>query len=256
MILSSAGGEKMESYTHFAKVYDTFMDNIPYADWINYLLRLFEKYGIDDKELVELGCGTGTVTNMLCAKGYKLIGVDNSSDMLLVAKEKNNKANITYINQDIRELEISKKYNVMFSICDTMNYMPCEYDLLRALQAVYNGLNVGGWFIFDLKTEYYYANTLGDTVLVDNREECSYIWENSFDRETKVNSYDLTMFIKEGDGYQRFKEFHEQMAFSRKQIKQCIAMAGFKLMGEFEAFTFKKPGKKSERLYYILRKEN
>ena len=116
----------MESYTHFAKVYDTFMDNIPYADWINYLLRLFEKYGIDDKELVELGCGTGTVTNMLCAKGYKLTGVDNSSDMLLVAKEKNNKANITYINQDIRELELSKKYNVMFSICDTMNYMPCE----------------------------------------------------------------------------------------------------------------------------------
>ncbi len=244
----------MECYGGFAKVYDTFMDDIPYDEWAEYLFLLFEKFNINTKTVAELGCGTGNITKRLSDKGFKVIGVDYSKDMLNVAQSKAIK-NVSYINQDILELELDNKQDLIVSLCDTMNYMTQEYDLLRALKSVYDNLNPGGYFIFDMKTIYYYNKVLGSRILTDNREDCSYIWENEFDITTGINSYDLTIFVKADDKYEKITEYHEQCGFSRKSIKKCIMMSGLNLVAEYEAFTTKKPGRKSERLYYVVRKE-
>ena len=99
----------MEAYTSFARVYDTFMDNIPYEEWCEYLTGLMREYGVRDGLVLDLGCGTGNMTELLAKAGYDMIGADNAEEMLEIAMEKRDKSghDILYLLQDMREFELS-----------------------------------------------------------------------------------------------------------------------------------------------------
>ena len=146
----------MSSYESFARVYDLFMDNIPYEEWCGYLTGLLEDQGIRDGLVLELGCGTGNMTRLLAGKGYDMIGVDNSVDMLEIAMEKKEEEgqDILYLLQDMREFELYGTVRAVVSVCDSMNYITEEEDLLEVFRLVNNYLDPGGIFIFDLNTEY------------------------------------------------------------------------------------------------------
>ena len=98
----------MSAYESFARVYDMFMDNIPYKEWCNYLTGLLKEYEVDDGLVLELGCGTGNATRLLSDAGYDMIGVDNAPDMLEIALEKKEEEgqDILYLCQDMREFEL------------------------------------------------------------------------------------------------------------------------------------------------------
>ena len=119
----------MEAYTGFAEVYDTFMDNIPYGEWCRYLTGLLKKYGVEDGLVLDLGCGTGSVTELLAEEGYDMIGVDNSEDMLQIAMDKRAASgrDILYLLQDMRDFELYGTVAAVVSICDCINYI-LEYD--------------------------------------------------------------------------------------------------------------------------------
>lgn len=142
----------MGSYESFARVYDLFMDNIPYDEWCSYLIELLKEYGIEDGLVLELGCGTGNVTERLFNAGYDMIGVDNSMDMLEIAMEKKeeNKKDILYLLQDMREFELYGTVRAVVSICDSMNYILDYGELVQVFSLVNNYLDPGGIFIFDL----------------------------------------------------------------------------------------------------------
>ena len=130
----------MEAYTNFAEVYDTFMDNVPYDEWADYIERMLKEYQISDGLVLELGCGTGSMTELLSAKGYDMIGVDNSEDMLEIAMEKrlNSGHDILYLLQDMREFELYGTVRAVLSVCDSVNYVTDEEEL----QEVYLSLTL------------------------------------------------------------------------------------------------------------------
>ncbi|MDD2981692.1 MAG: class I SAM-dependent methyltransferase, partial [Hespellia sp.] len=148
----------MDAYTSFASVYDTFMDNVPYEEWSEYLEGFLREYGIKDGLLLDLGCGTGTMTEIFAARGYDMIGVDNSGEMLQIAMEKREKSghDILYLLQDMREFELYGTVRAIYSVCDSLNYIAEEEDLEQVFRWVNNYLDPAGVFIFDFNTEYKY----------------------------------------------------------------------------------------------------
>lgn len=244
-----------ESYESFAGVYDLFMDNIDYPAWCTYLTGILKEYGIEDGLIAELGCGTGSMTELLAAEGYDMIGIDNSPDMLEVAQEKRVESglDILYLMQDMREFELYGTVRAVVSVCDSMNYLLEEEDLLTVFRLVNNYLDPGGMFIFDLNTEKKYRD-MGETTIAENREEASFIWENYFDEEEKINEYDLTLFIRDEDGrYDKFEEFHEQRAYPLLRIGEIIQESGMELVTMYDAFTHEPATEDSERVYVIAR---
>ncbi|WP_333649700.1 class I SAM-dependent DNA methyltransferase [Lacrimispora sp.] len=248
----------MEAYTSFAQVYDLFMDNIPYKEWCEYVTGLLQEYGIKDGLVLDLGCGTGSLTELLAEKGYDMIGVDNSEDMLQTAMEKRGESSrdILYLMQDMREFELYGTVRAVVSICDCMNYILDYEDMVQVFRLVNNYLDPKGIFIFDLNSVYKYESVLGDSTIAEDREDCSFIWDNYYDRETGINEYCLSLFIRqEEDLYRKYTENHYQRAYSLEQVKAAIEAAGMEFITAYDAFT-KAPVKgDSERIYVIAREQ-
>lgn len=246
----------MEAYTGFAEVYDTFMDNIPYEEWTEYIKELLTEYGIDNGLVLDLGCGTGSVTELMAKEGYDMIGIDNSEEMLSIAMEKREKSgyNILYLCQDMREFELYGTVRAIISICDSVNYIMEEDGLLEVFKLVNNYLDPGGIFIFDLNTLYKYSNIMGDTVIAENRDNCSFIWENYYYEAERINEYDLSIFIKEKDNlYRKYEETHLQRAYELTEIQKLLERAGLEFVSAYDAFTKQPPKCDSERIYIVAR---
>ena len=248
----------VEAYTSFAAVYDMFMDNIPYEDWGAYVISLLREQGIEDGLILDLGCGTGSMTEILAREGYDMTGIDISPDMLQIAIEKRMEsgADILYLNQDMREFELYGTVRAIVSICDSMNYLLEKEDLVQTLRLVNNYLDPEGIFIFDLNTEYKYRELLGQSTIAEDRQESSFIWDNSFDEETKINEYSLSLFIQEkGELYRKYQETHYQRSYSLDEVKEAIAEAGMEFVTAYDAFTRNAPKRDSERIYVIAREK-
>ena len=244
----------MEAYTGFAQVYDTFMDNVPYDEWGEYLVSLLKKYGVEDGLVLDIGCGTGAMTRYLDAHGYDMTGIDVSEEMLTIAKEKSS-PDILYLLQDMREFELYGTMRAAVSICDSMNYILEEDDLLQVFSLVNNYLDPGGIFIFDLNTVYKYQEILGEQTIAEDREECSFIWDNFYDEEEMINEYDLTLFIKEGELFRKFEETHYQRCYSLEEVKEAAKEAGMEFVAAYDAFTREPVRADSERIYIIAREK-
>ena len=246
----------MEAYTGFAQVYDKFMDNIEYDKWCEYLVSILKEYGVNYGIVLDLGCGTGNITELLADKGYDMIGVDYSQEMLNMAIEKRKNDGILYLCQDMRELDLYGTVAAVVSLCDSMNYILEEEEVLGILtSAARNYLDYGGLFIFDLNTEYKYKEILGEQTIAENREESSFIWENYYDEDSHINEYNLTLFIKEhGDHYRKYEETHYQKSYSLDTIRKLVEMSGLELLHIYDAFTHEEPKADSERVYVVLRR--
>lgn len=265
----------MEAYTDFAMVYDTFMDETPYEQWCEFLMELFRKYGAqkDDTRqenravmdnlrqerntVLDLGCGTGTLTELLARRGYDMIGVDLSEEMLRIAVDKREKSglDILYLCQDMRELELYGTVGAAVSVCDSVNYLLEEDDVVQTFRLVNNYLYPEGLFIFDFNTIYKYAEVIGDATIAEDREECSFIWENTYYEEERINEYDLTIFVREeGDRYRRFQETHLQRGYSLKEMRGMVEAAGLLFVDAIDADTHREVTQESERIYIVARK--
>lgn len=248
----------MDAYTSFASVYDQFMDNIPYEEWGKYVRELLLEHGIKDGLVLDLGCGTGSMTEVLADYGYDMIGVDISEDMLEIAMEKRLESgqDILYLLQDMREFELYGTVGAVVSICDSVNYLLEEEDLVDTFKLVNNYLDPGGLFIFDLNTEYKYRELLGDRTIAEDREDESFIWDNYYDEEEQINEYALSIFIREeGDLFRKFTETHYQRAYSLDTIKECLSEAGMEFVAVYDAFTHNPPEENSERIYVLAREK-
>ncbi len=246
----------MEAYKSLASVYDMLMDNISYETWAGYLCGLLEDFGIRGGLVLELGCGTGSLTELLARRGYDMIGVDISTGMLQSAIEKKEKSglDILYLLQDMREFELYGTVAAVVSACDSVNYLTSYEDLVKTLGLVNNYLDPGGVFIFDINTPYKYQEIMGETTIAESREECCFIWENFFDKETRINEYELTLFLhEEGELYRRFDETHFQRAYELAEVKAAAAEAGMEWVAVYDAFTRETPKKDSQRVHVIVR---
>ena len=263
----------MEAYTSFASVYDTFMDNVPYGEWGGYIYTLLCRYGVKSGIILDLGCGTGTITEILAGYGYDMIGVDNSEDMLELATEKRIASghDILYLLQDMREFELYGTVRAVVSVCDSVNYITEPEELAGVFRLVNNYLDPGGIFLFDFNTEYKYREVMGDCTIAEDRGPCSFIWDNCYYEEERINEYDLTLFIREGtvpgqnEGaeeddteengalYRKYTETHFQRGYTLEEIRELLSSAGLIFQAAYDMDTREAAGEKSERVCVIAR---
>ncbi len=275
----------MEAYTDFAQVYDEFMDETPYEEWCAFLVGMLGRYGLkevadedsrllDDtyvisdgpneqhlrqerNTILDLGCGTGTLTQLLARKGYDMIGVDNAQEMLQIAMEKRDESglDILYLLQDMREFELYGTVGAVVSVCDSINYLLEEEEVLRTFKLVHTYLYPGGVFIFDFNTVYKYSQIIGDATIAENREDCSFIWENYYHEAEEINEYDLTIFVRLKEAlFQRFQETHYQRGYRLEQMCRLVEQAGLKILETLDADTREAAGQESERVYIVAKK--
>ena len=247
----------MEAYSKFAQVYDLFMDNIDYEGWADYVTDRLKEYGITDGLVLELGCGTGTMTGLLADRGYDMIGVDNSEEMLAEAMEKRVESgqDILYLLQDMQEFELYGTVRAVVSVCDSLNYITEREELLQVFRLVNNYLDPEGIFLFDMNTVHKYRDLMGDTTIAENREEGSFIWENFYDPEEMMNEYDLTVFVRENeeepDTFRRFQETHFQRGYTLEEMRGFIEEAGLVFLKAYDADTLEEVTPQSQRIYCV-----
>ncbi len=265
----------MEAYTGFAQVYDRFMDNVPYEDWAADIRRILVNNGISEGILLDLGCGTGSITRRMADYGYDMIGIDISEEMLQIAIEKkydeeknippnSKREDILYLKQDMKDFELYGTVAAIVCTCDSLNYITKEEELLHIFTLVNNYLEAGGIFLFDMNTEYKYREILKDSVIAENRDDCSFIWENYFDKETNINEYQVTIFVEAQEQeisqsksklYEKFSETHYQKAYSIDVIRRLLEEAGMEFIGVYEAFSEEPPKDTTERVCFIAREK-
>lgn len=250
----------MDAYTSFAQVYDELMDNIPYDEWIDYIIRLLHEQNITDGLVTELGCGTGTITEGLASAGYDMIGIDLSPDMLEIANEKkleHGLSSIMYLQQDMCSFELFGTVNAIICVCDSINYLENTEQITTVFSLANNYLEAGGIFICDFKTRHYFRDVVADSTIAEDRDDVSFIWDNYYDEEQNINELSLSLFTKETDDlYRKTQEFHYQIGLTCEEMKHCVDAAGMELLAMYDAFTHNPATDNSERVYVIAREKH
>lgn len=244
-------------YQDFAYLYDALQKDVPYEEFARYYIKIMEKFNNEKGLCLDLGCGTGNMTLMLDSMGFEMIGVDSSIDMLNVAREKacEEGKNILFLNQDMTSFELYGTVGAVVSTLDCVNYITDESALLKVFKLVNNYLDPKGLFIFDINSAYKLENILGDNTYVSDEEDIFYSWQNSYDKEKKICTFDLTFFEKDEDVYYRYDETHYERAYSIEEITSLIEKAGMEVVGVYDNLTFNPPCDTSERIFFVAKEK-
>lgn len=243
----------MNSYTDFAYLYDSLIDE-DYEKWTDYLEECFKRYGENISLVLDLACGTGNITTLLAKRGYNMIGIDSSVDMLSIASSKSEGLPIQYVCQDMREFELHGSVDAVVCTLDCINYLTDIQDVINTFCNVEKYLKVDGLFIFDINSRYKIENILGNQCYITDLNDVFYTWENFYNEENKICSYNLTFFVKNGEKYERVDEYQEQRAYSQQEIETLLKQAGFSIEGCFDGLGFNQNCEKSERLMFVCKK--
>ena len=248
----------MNQYTDFAAIYDRLMTaDVDYSAWCVYLEKLFEKNGCEPSLILELGCGTGSMTAALAKRGYSMIGLDISTDMLNIAGQKARDAelDILYLNQDMADFELYGTVDAVVCTLDGLNYLTEDGDLERTFSLVQLYLNPGGIFVFDMNTEHKIRDIIAPQTFLYDTEDVFYTWQSELDGD--LCEYYLTFFVREGNGtYHRFDETHTQRIYTPGMVERALASSGLELTGCYEALTLEAAGADCERIFYTAVKNN
>lgn len=264
-------------YVEFANYYDLFMGEAIYEQYDQYLQQLIKKYRVQPQTLLDLGCGTGQITCRLADRGYQVIGIDKSSDMLTMARqradqwtesqanqpprsseEKMNQA-LIFSCQDITHFALPSPVDMVVSTLDSLNYLPTLSAIQSVFERVSCYLRPGGLFIFDLNTEYRFAEVYGDGVFTDEVDGAYYIWQNTYDSTLKANHYQINFFVPAVEHealYQMFEEEHVEFCYSIDEIRTIAQGTDLVILDIYQDFSMKKADKQAERVHYILRKKS
>jgi len=253
----------MDIYGEFAAIYDGFI-NAPYKAWAQYIEEIWQAHKISPpvegcqkgRAVLDLACGTGSLTHILAKKGYDMIGIDASAEMLSIARQKGDaNGQILFLQQDMREFELYGTVDAIICICDGINYLTDPADLAHVFALVRNYLNPGGLFVFDINSEHKYENILADNTFAHTDETAAYIWENFYDADERINEYHMTFFVQ-GDGeiYRRFEETHIQRAWGEEEIKSALVGADLEYLACYGELTLDAPRPDDERVFFVARR--
>jgi len=246
----------MKRYGEFASVYDIMQYDVDYENWIAQIKTIVGANFTGARSMLELACGTGTIGIGLSKKGFIVDALDISEDMLTVAQAKayDHGVKMKFFHQDMIAFDTKKKYDVVYCMCDGLNYILDENSVTRVFKNVEKHLNPGGLFICDLSSKYKLKEIIGNRTFAETFDQAAYIWENEFDTQLNQLAFTLTLFKEEDDGYQRYEEFHTQKAYESDDIIE-IAKPFFTLLEILDGDTFESVVETSERICFILKKK-
>lgn len=243
------------AYGEFAKIYDELInEDINYDQMVEKIVEICQCNNISFNSYLDVACGTGNVTIRLAEKFKDVYAVDLSEDMLREAfdKFKSKRIRGKVICQDMTELCLNKKFDLITSVLDSTNYIIEEDGIQRYFNAVYEHLNDDGIFIFDINSYYKLSEILGNNIYTYSEEEVFYTWENTF--EDDLLSMFLTFFVKKGDLYDRFEEEHLERAYKEEEIESYLKNANLDIISKFDGYTNTDVQANSERIVYVVKK--
>jgi len=248
---------EMNSYTKFAHLYDSLMhSDVDYEKWADYIENLFDKYEKTPNLVCDLACGTGNITLPLSRRGYEMIGVDRSFDMLSIAREKAQDSGLDamFLEQDLKNLDLYGSCDAFLCMIDGFNYIlnpESLYKIAKRIKTCF--LEPDGIFIFDLSSAYKLGNYIGNNTFVHDGDDVFYVWENKYYKNTKMCEMYLNFFVKSKKGYQRFGERHLQHAYTEDEIRKIFRCAGFSQVDSYSPLTFDKPKPDDMRIVFVAR---
>lgn len=220
-----------KAYGIFAQFYDTLTSNIDYAKRAQYFDSVVRKYGGKQGGiLLDLACGTGSLSEQMDALGYDVIAVDNSPEMLGIAMEKkfDSGRNIQYLCQDMRELDMFGTIDVTVCALDSLNHLDSFEDVKRVFEKVFLFCEPGGLFIFDINTEYKHKMILGDNTFIYDTDDVYCVWQNSC--ENSRVKIELDFFVPENDVYRRYEESFCENAYPLNDVENALKETGFEIL--------------------------
>jgi SAM-dependent methyltransferase len=244
------------AYKEFANIYDELIyEDINYDNVAEKIISLCTENNVSFDDYLDLACGTGNVAIKVAKYFKNIYAVDLSDDMLNVAfdKFKKNKIRAKVICQDMCELSLNKKFDLITSVLDSTNYITEDEDLFSYFSNVYEHLKENGLFIFDINSYYKLSTVLGNNIYTYSSDEIFYTWENSFEEDV-LNMF-LTFFVKtNNDLYEKFEEEHFERAYKEEYIEQILEKCKFKILNKFSGYSSEEVDENSERILYVVSK--
>jgi SAM-dependent methyltransferase len=235
--------------------YDSLMSGVPYRFWIDYLERLWKRHGRKPLSVLDLACGTGTVSRLLVGRGYAVTGVDLSVGMLEVARQRTKEAElaILFYQQDAAELDLGEaRFDAVVCLFDSLNYLLEPERVQAALARVASHLTPGGTFIFDVNTEYALAEGMFNQSCTRRDEALHYRWRSRYNHETRLCTVRMDFSYDPGTGVrENFVEVHKQRAYAKEELLTWLREAGFGETAVYDAYSTDPAKKRSDRLFYM-----
>ena len=239
--------------------YDELMAGVPYRYWVRYLAQLWERHGTAPGTVLDLACGTGTVSRLLSSQGHQVVGVDLSAAMLARARQEAVGIDppIEFIQQDAAELDLGgRRFDAVVCLFDSLNYLLKPERLASAFARVFGHLEPGGSFIFDLNTEYALAQGMFNQSSARHGEALHYRWRSRYDPASRLCTVSMRFSYTDpttGET-QVFHETHRQRAYDREEVLGWLHDAGFAEVFVYDSYTTEPPKKRSDRLFYVALK--
>lgn len=245
----------MNKYKDFAAIYDELINgDVNYKAWANKILEICRSLNLEERDYLDLACGTGNMTIEM-AKYFKNIwALDLSSQMLTEAESKFRASNkkAKFVCQDICNLKLNNKFDLITCCLDSTNYILEESGLISYFHGVNYHLKENGIFIFDVNSFYKLTSILANNTFTFDNEEVAYIWENYLDDD--IVEMNLTFFVREGSLYRRFDEEHRERAYREEQLEKLLCDSGFKIIQKLDNYETALISNKCERIVYVLTK--
>ncbi|MEE1011717.1 MAG: class I SAM-dependent methyltransferase [Acutalibacteraceae bacterium] len=245
------------SYDIFSVFYDRLTDNVEYEKRADYFCRLLSMCDINDGILLDLGCGTGSMSVKMAEKGFDVIGVDISIGMLGVAQQKMYESGkqILFLNQPMQDIDLYGTVDCAICVLDGINHLNNSDEVRQTFEKVSLFMNKGGAFAFDVNTIYKHKNVLADNAFIYDFDDLYCAWQNNYNEDD--NSVDITLdFFEEEDGvYYRSSESFSEQAYGLDEISRWLEDAGFEIIGIYDDLTTNPVMPDSERAVFLAKKK-
>ncbi len=247
----------MSSYSFLAGCYDKLTTDVDYGAWADYLEGHFKKWGIPGSTVLDLGCGTGSLTHQLASRGYEMIGVDLSPDMLMEAMDKCGDLEGVppiFLCQSMDKLDLFGTMDACVSCLDSINYVTDSKKLQKAFQRVHLFLMTGGLFIFDVNTVEKLEGLDGQ-VFLDETEDTYCVWRAQYSRRTHLCQYFMDIFQQDVSGlWERGHELHQERGYTVDELTQYLQEAGFTAIRHYGSLSMRKPKEGEQRIFFVAQK--
>lgn len=245
----------MDSYTFLAESYDLLTTDVGYPRWADYIEWHFARQTIPVKQVVELACGTGSLTKILAQRGYDVTAIDLSSDMLTVAAQKCQDYPVQFLCQDMSRLTLLEPADAVICCLDSVNYVTRPTALKRTFQRVFRYLKPGGLFLFDAKTPLALEQA-DDQIYLDETEDVFCVWRGEYDAARRICGYGIDLFQRRENGtWDRECEYHEEYAYTPDELEEYLHAAGFSNIRRYGNLKKQAPRDGEERIFFAARKE-
>lgn len=243
-------------YHILAQVYDEMQD-VDYQAFADYYQKVFARFDCRPQLILDLGCGTGAMTMAMAERGYEMIGLDASSEMLEIASAKGKEAglDILYLLQDMTAFELYGTVGAMICALDGVNYLTEDGQLEKMLRLLHYYLDPGGLLIFDINTPYKFREILDGNSFVYDCDDAYCVWSNEYEEAEKRCYFDLNFFLKNPDGsYRRMDEYQEERVYEIPELKEAVEACKLEWVGVFDHLSFAPPREDSERVFVVVRR--